>query len=75
MKADLSPVGPLEADLFGPPCAACRRRMIAGEYVTLIELGPGIDPEERARCRGGSVYNAVAIPVHWACATGEEGPP
>lgn len=53
-------------------CPACRQPFAAGEFVTLIALGPGDDPEARARARAGRAYNALGIPVHWACATGEE---
>lgn len=53
-------------------CPACRRPFEAGQYVTLVPLGPGADPESRDRARRGKAYNAVGLSVHWACATGEE---
>ncbi len=54
------------------PCPACHEQFTAGDYTTLILLGPGPDPDARAACRRGRSYNAVALEVHWACATGEE---
>ena len=67
-------MGPLAADhlLVGTDsCPACHRSFRPGDYVTLIALGPGDDDEARALARAGKPYNAVALPVHWACATGE----
>lgn len=74
--------GPAGSRVFGPrpstdddtypPCPACGDWFVAGDYTTLIVLGPGDDPEYRQRCREGRVYNAVAIEVHAACATGDE---
>ena len=62
---------------FGPrqthpsrECPACHNVFIPGDYTTLIALGPGADPEEQAKAAVGHAYNAVAIEVHWACATG-----
>lgn len=53
-------------------CQACSQPFKAGDYCTLIALGPGIDPEERAKAAAGRPYNAVALPVHWECAVGAE---
>jgi hypothetical protein len=66
-------MGPLTPDhplLDKDTCAACHQPFKAGQYVTLIALGPGDDEEERTKARKGNPYNAVAVPVHWACATG-----
>jgi len=52
-------------------CPACLESFQKYDYVTLITLGPGDDEEEREKAREGRAYNAVAAPVHWACATGE----
>jgi len=54
-------------------CPACKKQFEVGDYTTLIALGPGDDPEAQQRAREGRVYNAVAIPVHWDCATGGKG--
>ena len=51
-------------------CPACGSLLRWGEYTTLITLGPGADPEARALARKGEPYLAVAIEVHWECATG-----
>jgi hypothetical protein len=64
----LAPDHPLAKD---GQCQACNVPFQAGDWVTLIALGPGDDPEARAKARAGRPYNAVALPVHWACATGE----
>ena len=53
-------------------CPACHVSFVAGDYTTLIELGPGADKEERERAVAGRPYNAVAIEIHYACATGIE---
>ena len=53
------------------PCPGCRSKFSEGEYVTLITIGPGDDPEARRRAVQGRAYTAVALPVHWACAVGE----
>ena len=67
-------MGPLELDhpLIGDLCPACNVPFKEGELVTLVVLGPGDDPEERKKAREGEPYHAVALPLHWACATGEE---
>lgn len=56
----------------GEECPACHQPFAAGDYTTLIALGPGGDLEERAQARAGGIYNAVALEVHYACATGVE---
>ena len=40
--------GPKRSDhpSVGKPCAACGELFAEGDYTTLIELGPGNDPEE-----------------------------
>ena len=66
--------GPKAADhsSVGEKCAACKVPFVAGDFTTLVSLGPGDDPEQRERARAGRVHNAVAVEVHYACATGEE---
>jgi len=60
---------------LGQECPACGQPFEKAQPVTLIPLGPGRDPEERARARQGAFFPAVAMQVHWACATGEDDPP
>lgn len=74
MRDDIRPFGPKSADhpSVGDECPACHKPFEAGDYTTLIALGPGDDSEEREKARGGRYYNAVALEVHWACATGQE---
>lgn len=66
--------GPKSADhpSVGSNCPACLKHFVAGDYTTIIALGPADDPEERKKARQGRAYNAAGIEVHWACATGEE---
>ena len=54
------------------PCPACNKPFIEGDYTTLINLGPGNDPDEQRKAREGRPYNDVAIEVHFSCATGRE---
>ena len=51
-------------------CVACANPLKAGQYVTLISFGPGDDKEQQQLARDHKPYRAVAVPVHWACATG-----
>ena len=72
-----SKFGPKEADhpSVGQECPACHEEFIAGDYTTLIPLGPGDDEEAREKAREGEPYNAIAVEAHWACVTGESGEP
>lgn len=65
--------GPLIADhsAIGEECLLCEKTFQAGDATTLVPLGPGYDDqEEREKCASGRYYNAIAILVHWSCATG-----
>ena len=62
---------PKDHHLIGDTCHACNQTFKEGEITTLVALGPGDDPEARRLCREGNTYNAIAIPIHWSCATGE----
>lgn len=55
---------------IGKECPACHTPFKEGDYTTLISLGPGKDPEAQERCRQGRPYNAIAVEVHYSCATG-----
>jgi hypothetical protein len=71
---NLRKFGPKAKDFDGktvPPCAACNQPFKAGDYSTLVAIGPGDDPEVQAACLKGRPYNAVAVEAHWACVTGE----
>lgn len=57
----------------GIPCPACDHEFRAGDHTTLIPIGPGADPDDQEKCRSGRWYPAIAIEVHWACATGQLG--
>lgn len=59
-----------EHQSVGRECQACHQFFKAGDYTTLIPLGPGADEEERQKAREGRPYNAIALEIHWACATG-----
>jgi hypothetical protein len=55
-------------------CPGCGSKFEIGDEFTLVPIGPGTSEDARARSREGRPYNAVAIPTHWSCATGDEGP-
>lgn len=61
--------GPKSADhpSTGRICPACHEPFKEGDYTALVALGPGADPEQRARRDAGRPYNAVASEVHWEC--------
>lgn len=73
----------MSARKFGPKqtwhpagiCPACHKPFKVGDYTTLIELGPGDDRENQEKARAGRPYTAVAVEVHWSCATGEPNEP
>lgn len=54
----------------GEPCPACHEPFKAGEWTTLVTLGPGRDPEEQEKMREGRYYTAVAIEAHYECIFG-----
>lgn len=56
----------------GMQCPACNVPFQVGVFTTLIALGPGTSEEARERARESRWFNAVAIEVHFACATGME---
>lgn len=68
--------GPKGADhpSIGIECPACHLAFKEGDLTTLVVLGPGANEDDRERARTGRVYTAVAVEVHWACATGESDP-
>ncbi len=65
--------GPKAADhpSVGESCPACGVPFKVGDYTALVALGPGASAEAQERARLGRPYNAVAVEVHYACATGE----
>jgi hypothetical protein len=71
----LQKMGPLEPKswlvLRAVDCPGCQLPFMDGDYLTLVPLGPGGDMDERDRAASGRAFNAVAIAVHWTCATGE----
>lgn len=64
--------GPKAADhpSIGMPCPACGVSFAAGDFTALVPLGPGADDEARESAQRGLPFNAVAVEVHFACATG-----
>lgn len=65
--------GPKEAGhpSVGKPCPACHEPFVEGDYTALIPLGPGSDSEARQARDRGAAYNAVAVEVHFDCASAE----
>jgi len=72
MMQQLRKFGPKTADhpSIGEKCPACDVAFMAGDFTTLVMLGPGDDREARNRAIQGRPYNAVSIEVHFSCATG-----
>lgn len=66
----LAPHHPLVHD--ATKCPACHRAFAAGDFVTLVSLGPGESEEARLRRDEGRPYNAVALPLHWECSEQRE---
>jgi hypothetical protein len=64
--------GPKAADhpSVSEECPACHKPFAEGDYTTLVTFGPGGDVESQKAAREGDAYNAVAVEVHYACATG-----
>lgn len=69
--APLSADHPLVNDATGTNCPGCNQRFRAMDVITRVAIGPGDNEDARRLCLEGSFYEAVGIPVHWACATGE----
>lgn len=69
---NLHKFGPKSANhpTIGELCKACNQPFKEGDYTTLIPLGPGNDPEEQQKAAEDKAYNAVAIEIHYSCATG-----
>lgn len=69
----MKPFRPLPADshLIGEVCPGCQQAFQVGDVVTLVAIGPGADRQSQEKARTGQTYNAVAVPCHWACVTGE----
>jgi hypothetical protein len=72
MMGNLRKFGPKADDhpSIGKECPACRVTFKAGDFTTLVSLGPGDNPEQQELCREGRVYVAAVQEVHYACATG-----
>lgn len=72
MAEGLRPFGPKSKDhpSVGNECPACFEHLRPGEYTTLVPLGPGGSLDDRQKAVEGRPYNAVAVEVHWSCATG-----
>lgn len=66
--------GPALANLaaVGRPCPGCGVALKEGDLVSVLRIGPGADPEQRALARAGLPFQQVCADVHWACATGDE---
>lgn len=65
--------GPKLHDEDDRRCAACDWPFQKGDFTTLVSVGPGDDPRERARRDAGRPYNSVAVEVHWECSPYTEG--
>ena len=50
------------------PCPACDQPVDNGHPVALVYVGPGPDPEDQAKARGGLWHTGAAVAVHAVCA-------
>lgn len=57
----------------GGSCLLCQENFKAGDYTTILPLGPGADRESRLLCKAGEPYEGIGVEVHYICATGEPG--
>ena len=55
---------------IGQPCLACKKPFAENDMTALIPLGPGDNKEAQEKARTGRSYNAVAVEIHYVCATG-----
>jgi len=67
--------GPKKADhpSVGQICPACFFAFEPGDYTALVPIGPGPSKDARRWRREGKPYTAVAVELHYACATGIKG--
>lgn len=65
-------IGPKDArhPTVGGTCLLCQEPYVAGDYTTILPMGPGGDQESRTLCRAGQPYEGIGVEVHWVCATG-----
>lgn len=56
---------------IGGACLLCQETFAAGDYTTILPMGPGSDPEARTLCKAGEPYEGIGVEVHWMCATGK----
>lgn len=72
--SELRKFGPMSTNhpSVGKVCSACSKAFKEGDYTTLVALGPGDDTEAQEKCSQGRPYNAVAVEVHYSCATGKK---
>lgn len=64
--------GPIPEGSATTPCPACLQPLLAGQFFTLIPIGPGGDPKKRALARQRVPYDPCFLGVHWACVMGDE---
>lgn len=74
IRKNLPCFGPMATDsvFIGQLCPGCQKVFGAGDYVTLIALGPGNDRVEQKKAAAGVEYKAIAVEGHWQCITGED---
>ncbi|GAB6037169.1 hypothetical protein JCM15519_17280 [Fundidesulfovibrio butyratiphilus] len=59
-------IGPKPHDAPNYECPVCQKKIVAGEYSTLVELFPA-DEEQNERKAQGRSYIAIMCEVHWDC--------
>jgi hypothetical protein len=52
----------------GNECVLCDQKFAAGDYTTLMPIGPDPDNKEAVRAfLVGKPYNSRAVEIHWDC--------
>jgi hypothetical protein len=61
-------MGPLAADhpAVGEVCTVCCQPIAAGDFVTLLLVGPA-DDDDAWKAAAGLAHTAQAVVIHWLC--------
>ena len=56
----------------GVACPSCNTSLQPGDFVTLVPVGPGPDPDRRRAARMSAPFDVASLIVCWPCVSGEE---
>lgn len=60
--------GPIDGTTDYGICIGCDQAFEAGQYMTILPVGPGGDEESRAKAFRGGWYSCNGVPLHAECA-------